>query len=869
MSFDNQIYKVNDANSQDSSLSSNKKEFELIKKFLNSQPDRINSLNDISKTLNSIINNFIEYTKNYSGQIENLAMKIIPNYSIEGELMQSIQFILLFYLEGLNNLISELKDNMIVKQEENVSEIIEQFKVQKKLYSHKINNINSSRKIFKNQINLYQEYLVNKEYNEHKRKGSLNINDDAIFLEEKEEKKIKEETENKNENPDLNEENQNDCPLNDIDNKTELINSNKEYIKYINESNEILNKIRQFLSIEKTNILKSIYNLCHYFANGLLNFAKKSIKNFENQAQVLNELLNKLILHEKDSIVLTDFSLKLKYLEIYHSNILEKANLKMNVIDNNPKKDNQNKNKVSEINKNKIVDKKNNKIKTQNNKKKNAVFTTDNINSKNKNNLLDRKTLNLSQKQLNYNYTGRATVNPNQLNDFSEEEKEEKFKSMVKELTRDEIINIFEKIKETNITLNQSDIMLIENEKKFRKIKEILSIIFIHPENYKEEDKSTLIDCFEKDNKFILYFIKVLNDYRTKGNFFISETTFKYFGEIFKSLNNIVLSKNDMEIFKYIIILSQTYYYNSEKDKKKIFLLSYLKDYPGYSKPELWEDYLKELIKHEIKDLKEINLDLDKINLDNCNKGEKEKLVNCFFSNLLTTVKAMSDFNLDKKFIKEFVERNKTKYNLSQEQIDNICLIYEMSLSEEENKKKGETKIDNKINDEDNKTKQINNDKGNIIDLNQNEINKDDKFSDKNEIIINIDSEKKDDEIKQMSEIDIIKNNQENNIIKDIINENKETNSKELDKKENIIEETINEEKNVTKEEEKPNIEDNFNKIEIQLDKEKPIEIKKNNINDEKENEKYNEKVNDIIKNEEKDKFPDNKEIIEKDDINN
>ena len=869
MSFDNQIYKVNAASTQDSSLSSNKKEFELIKKFLNSQPDRINSLNDISKTLNSIINNFIEYTKNYSGQIENLAMKIIPNYSVEGELMQSIQFILLFYLEGLNNLISELKDNMIVKQEENVSEIIEQFKVQKKLYSHKINNINSSRKIFKNQINLYQEYLVNKEYNEHKRKGSLSINDDAIFLEEKEEKKIKEETENKNENPDLNEENQNDCPLNYVDNKTELINSNKEYIKYINESNEILNKIRQFLSIEKTNILKSIYNLCHYFANGLLNFAKKSIKNFENQAQVLNELLNKLILHEKDSIVLTDFSLKLKYLEIYHSNILEKANLKMNVIDNNPKKDNKNKNKVSEINKNKIVDKKNTKIKTQNNKKKNVVFTTDNINSKNKNNLLDRKTLNLSQKQLNYNYTGRATVNPNQLNDFSEEEKEEKFKSMVKELTRDEIINIFEKIKETNITLNQSDIILIENEKKFRKIKEILSIIFIHPENYKEEDKSTLIDCFEKDNKFILYFIKVLNDYRTKGNFFISETTFKYFGEIFKSLNNIVLSKNDMEIFKYIIILSQTYYYNSEKDKKKIFLLSYLKDYPGYSKPELWEDYLKELIKHEIKDLKEINLDLDKINLDNCNKGEKEKLVNCFFSNLLTTVKAMSDFNLDKKFIKEFVEKNKTKYNLSQEQIDNICLIYEMSLSEEENKKIKETKNDNKINDEDNKTKQINNDKGNIIDLNQNEINKDDKFSDKNEIIINIDSEKKDDEIKQMSEIDIIKNNQENNIIKDIINDNKETNSKELDKKENIIEETINEEKNVTKEEEKPNIEDNFNKIEIQLDKEKPIEIKENNINDEKENEKYNEKVDDIIKNEEKDKFPDNKEIIEKDDINN
>jgi hypothetical protein len=293
MSFDNQIYKVNDANSQDSSLSSNKKEFELIKKFLNSQPDRINSLNDISKTLNSIINNFIEYTKNYSSQIELLAMKIIPDYSIEGELMQSIQALLLFYLEGLNNLASELKDNTIVKQEENASEIIEQFKEQKKLYSQKIHNINASRKIFKNQINLYQEYLVNKEYKEHNKKGNSNNDDDIIYLEE--EKKEKEENENIKENSDLGEENLKDCPLNDIDNKSELIQSNKEYIKYINESNDILNKIRQFLSIEKTNLLKSIFNLCHYFVNGLLNFAKKSIKHFDDQAKVLNELLNKLI----------------------------------------------------------------------------------------------------------------------------------------------------------------------------------------------------------------------------------------------------------------------------------------------------------------------------------------------------------------------------------------------------------------------------------------------------------------------------------------------------------------------------------------------------------------------------------------------
>ena len=80
-----------------------------------------------------------------------------------------------------------------------------------------------------------------------------------------------------------------------------------------------------------------------------------------------------------------------------------------------------------------------------------------------------------------------------------------------------------------------------------------------------------------------------------------------------------------------------------------------------------------------------INIDLNNINLENTKKDEKEKLINCFFSNLLTTSKAMADLNLDKNFVREFVEKNKTKYYLSQEQIDNICLLYEMSIKEEQN----------------------------------------------------------------------------------------------------------------------------------------------------------------------------------------
>ena len=86
-------------------------------------------------------------------------------------------------------------------------------------------------------------------------------------------------------------------------------------------------------------------------------------------------------------------------------------------------------------------------------------------------------------------------------------------------------------------------------------------------------------------------------------------------------------------------------------------------------------------------------MDLNNINLEKSKKDEKEKLVNCFFSNLLTTSKAMADFNLDKNFVREFVEKNKNKYYLSQEQIDNICLLYEMSINEDQNISNKEDKL--------------------------------------------------------------------------------------------------------------------------------------------------------------------------------
>ena len=820
MDFDDTLKNKNNSKYINSTNWKNKQEFELIKKYLNSQPEKLTQLNNISKTLRNIINNFVEYTKTYSQQIEHIAMKMMPDYTLEGQFMQAIQTVLLFYSEGLNKLTSKLKMNINFKKTEDSYNILDQFSLQKKLYYQKIKSVDSSHKSFKKEINLYQEYLVNKEYIEHMKKGDLINTDDAIIDINDNQKDVKQ----KSKSVDINEEEDPfEVKLSDVDNKNELIQTNQEYVKNINESNDLLNKIRKFLSIEISNIMKGIFNLSHHFIEGLLINSETMKKNFETQTEVINNLLNNITREEGDKTCLTDLTIKLKYLDIYNNNVLSKSDL------------------YSEVNKNLI--KQNKTIK--NNSRKNSEYSINKIDekffqknrisvlplgkkgSKEKIDIPERKTIAFSNKQLQIKYLNRATLNPNQMNDFLDEEREEKFEEIVKKLNRDEILNIFEQIKDTNITLNELDIKLIEYEKNYKKIKEILVKLFIHPDKFEEDDKKSLIDFFEKDKNYILYFIKVLNDHRAKGNFYISELTLKFFGEIFKYLNNMILKSQDMKLFKYILILSMTYFYYSEKEDKKTYLFIYIKDCPNYSDPKFWEAYLKEMIIHDLKNSNTKNIDLDNINLDTLKKDEKEKISNSFFSNFLTVSKTMSDFNLSNKFIIEFIQKNKDKYYLSQEQIANINLLLGAT-------DKDAGKNDNKENDVKPQELQTKNDDNIDIKEIKTDIAEKDNNEDNNNKIINENDnfEKKEidkEEVKIDKVEDIKKSNEEENI-KEIKEENKiieddNINNIEIKEKDNILEnKEIKEEKKIINEESIPPNED---------EKEKKIESENNNIQDE------------------------------------
>ena len=725
----------------------------LIKDFLLSQPEQIKNLEHVSTTLYEVINKFVEITKDYSSQLEILALSIIPNNSTEGQLAQAVQSILLFYLESLNNLMSELQKAIVKTNEKEIDSIINQINEYNNDYLMKIKEVNLKSKNYEKEVEFYQEYLVNKEYDEHIKRGDLRNYDDEIINNNEKSKleKIKNENNKKEEKNflydfDIIEEkdylkefikeatnnfkssNSIDVGLNDTDNEKELITSEKNYIKKIDESNDLLKCIKKYLSQEKTNLRKNIFKMCDCFIEGLLKCAKAQKENCDIQNEVIKNLKNILNYEEKDKNQIVFKPINLKYLEIY---------------DNFKKEKNE-----SEFNDN-------------DNEKNNSNIIISNKKMKNKRTSLD--------------FSGRNTTGFNQIYNsiINEEMIQEKFKNMVITLNRDEILKIFEKIKNTKIKLSENDLKLIEQESNYKIIHEIIVKIFIDTENYTEKDKKIIIDYFEKDKIYIFYFIRILNDHRTKGKFIISEHTLKYLGELFEFINNLILSKNDMELFKFLFILSMTYYYFSEKDNSKIYLFSYIKDHPDYQKVKFWEEYLHELINHDLKGNNFNQTDLSNKKIDQLNREEKEKLKNCYFSNFLSVTKAMADFRMDKQFVRDFVEKNKEKYILSNEQIENICMIFDVSLRENEKDYNGDLNKEkiNKLNDKENKEENKDNKENKLEDNKENEYNKN------NEEDIEEDNKEKNKENKEDNKRD----NKENK--KEIKDENKNVKEENKDNK--------------------------------------------------------------------------------------
>ena len=207
---------------------------------------------------------------------------------------------------------------------------------------------------------------------------------------------------------------------------------------------------------------------------------------------------------------------------------------------------------------------------------------------------------------------------------------------------------------------------------------------------FTSEDKVELINLI-KEPKCKSFFLIILSKQRTKGRFKRSEKLVKDLVDIIINVLDSSEEVNDFESAKNCIILSETFYFereeNKKEDNKKIYLIDYIKYYKWFQDINFWEGIIENMIQKEI-------IKSEKINKKNKTKETpeeiKSKISNIGFSIVLSYTNTMVEFNISKENINKIVDIFVQKYNI--EKI-NAQMIYEnveglpIPETSEENKK--------------------------------------------------------------------------------------------------------------------------------------------------------------------------------------
>ena len=236
-----------------------------------------------------------------------------------------------------------------------------------------------------------------------------------------------------------------------------------------------------------------------------------------------------------------------------------------------------------------------------------------------------------------------------------------------------------------------------------------------------EKAEKELLDSLDDKMNHKAIFI-VLSQLRTNSTFQRPKSFITSFGKVFNKLLSMANKNEIIEYVKNCIILSQTYFYLDE-DKKKRYLFEEIKSNKILNNSKFWRKFIDNVIKSEFDRFKNNHLcpDYDIEKCDTIPDKTKKKLDEIVFSQLLSFITNLSDFDMDKKIIvkiaDEFVEKYKylSKTNMEsiyqiiakdKEEIEKYRKEYDASLEsdeiefkDEEEEKKEEIKEEQKIED--------------------------------------------------------------------------------------------------------------------------------------------------------------------------
>ena len=217
-----------------------------------------------------------------------------------------------------------------------------------------------------------------------------------------------------------------------------------------------------------------------------------------------------------------------------------------------------------------------------------------------------------------------------------------------------------------------------DTELKNYKMNDIIKKLF---ENKKEEISQNLTDSFldliEEPSVHHTLFV-ILSKLRTNGSFSQSKSLITLLGQGFE----IVLSKSKKnklyENVKNCIILSQTYYYQDDSNKK-IYIFEFIKNNKWLKTAKFWRNFILYMIEKDLG------------RFDKTKEKDLTKLGDVVFSNLLTFASNMKNFEIDKRIIVKIMDEFIEKYNFINE--TNSKILFEMIIQEKE----GETVNDSEI----------------------------------------------------------------------------------------------------------------------------------------------------------------------------
>ena len=213
----------------------------------------------------------------------------------------------------------------------------------------------------------------------------------------------------------------------------------------------------------------------------------------------------------------------------------------------------------------------------------------------------------------------------------------------------------------------------IELETQKQEMRELLQKILNNNENiiFTEEDKMKIFNYINEEwgQKYFLYYLSKL---RTSGNFCKGEELVKFLAEILKKILFFAKNNLDYESAKNCIILSQTYYYEEKNTSKKIYLVELISENEWLKMPEFWRNIIDVNINEDIKNIKNINDNNEKIS----QKSYEESITNTVFGKVISYINNMKDFMIEDKIIvkiaDEFVEKYKIRKDLSNHIYENI-----------------------------------------------------------------------------------------------------------------------------------------------------------------------------------------------------